>query len=94
MATNYIELLGKLQAQTLEGLKQVQAVQVATLTTAREIAANLPSITSLPTVEGLPTVSQLAELNTNFASQLLEQQKAYAGQLAELFTPVVKASTN
>jgi hypothetical protein len=94
MAANYIELLQKLQAQTLEGLKQIQNVQVATLTTAREMVASLPTMTSVPTIESMPSVAQIAEINTQFATQLLDQQKAYATQLAELFTPAPKSSVN
>ena len=94
MAANYLELLQKLQAQTLEGFKQIQSVQVATLTTARELVASLPTTPSLPTIEGMPSVAQIAELNTQFATQLLDQQKAYASQIAELFSPVAKSSSN
>jgi hypothetical protein len=96
MAT-YLELLEKLQSQTLENLKQIQAVQVSTLTTAREIVSELPSLTnvpSLPTIEGVPTLAQIAEINTSFATKLLDQQKAFASQIADLFTPAVKASSN
>jgi hypothetical protein len=94
MAASYIELLQKLQAQTLESLKQIQNVQVATLTTTREMVASLPTMTSVPTIESMPSVAQIAEINTQFASQLLDQQKAYATQLAELFTPAPKSSVN
>jgi hypothetical protein len=96
MAT-YLEMLEKIQTQTLENLKQVQAVQVATLNTARELVSSLPSITSapnVPTIEGLPTLQQIADLNTSFATKLLDQQKAFASQIAELFTPVTKTSSN
>lgn len=93
MAT-YLEMLAKLQAQTLDGLKQIQAVQVNALTTAREMVASMPTTPTMPTMEGMPTLAQIADLNTSFATQLLDQQKAFAGQLAELFTPAVKASTN
>jgi hypothetical protein len=96
MAT-YLELLEKLQSQTLENLKQIQAVQVSTLTTAREIVSELPSLTnvpSLPTIEGVPTLAQIAEINTSFATKLLDQQKAFASQIADLFTPAVKTSSN
>lgn len=95
MAATYLELLSKLQAQTLEGLKQIQNVQVATLTTAREMVQSLPTMsTSVPTIEGMPSITQIAELNTQFATQLLDQQKAYASQIAELFSPVAKVSSN
>jgi len=93
MAANYLEILAKIQAQTLDNLKQIQAVQIATLTTARELVTNVPT-PSVPTVEGIPTLAQVAELNTSFATQLLDQQKAYANQLAELFTPATKSSSN
>jgi hypothetical protein len=94
---SYLEILAKFQHQTLENLKQIQAAQVATLHTARELVASLPSVSSVPNVpiiEGMPTIAQLTELNTSFATQLLEQQKAYAAQLTEVFSPAVKASAN
>lgn len=94
MAANYLEMLAKLQAQALDGLKAVQSVQVATLTTAREMAASLPTVPTIPTLEGMPSIAQIAELNTSFATQLLDQQKAYASQLAEVFSPAVKSSSN
>jgi hypothetical protein len=96
MAT-YLEMLEKIQAQTLENLKQVQAVQIATLHTARELVTSLPAMSttpSVPTIEGMPTLAQLAEANTAFATQVLDQQKAFASQLAELFTPAIKTSSN
>ena len=96
MAT-YLEILEKIQNQTLENIKQFQTAQVATLHTVRDIITSLPSLTSapaVPTVEGLPTLAQVTELNTTFANQLLEQEKAYASQLAEIFTPASKASSN
>lgn len=97
MATTYLAILEKIQSQTLENLKQIQAVQVSTLTTARELVSSLPSIASPPgtaTVEGLPTLAQLTEMNTAFATQLLDQQKAFASQLAELFKPATTSSPN
>jgi hypothetical protein len=96
MAT-YLEILEKIQAQTLDNIKQLQNAQVATLHTVRDIITSLPSLSSapsLPTVEGLPTLAQVTELNTTFANQLLEQEKAYASQLAEIFTPASKPSSN
>jgi hypothetical protein len=50
---------------------------------------------TLPTIEGLPTIAQISELQTSFATQLLDQQKAFASQLADLFSPTTaKASSN
>jgi uncharacterized membrane protein len=97
MATTYLDILGKIQAQTLENLKQIQTVQVSALTTARELVSSLPSIANSPataTIEGLPTFAQMTELNTLFATQLFDQQKVFASKLAELFTPATKNITN
>jgi hypothetical protein len=54
----------------------------------------MSTVPTVPTIDGIPTLAQIAELNTSFATQLLDQQKAYAGELAEIFTPVVKSSSN
>jgi hypothetical protein len=93
----YLEILEKIQAQTLDNVKQIEAVQISTLQTVREVAAILPSLMKLPngpTIEGLPTLAQVVELNSSFATQVLDQQKAFASQLAEVFSPAVKSSSN
>jgi hypothetical protein len=84
---NYLEILQKIEAQTLDNVKQIQAVQLSTLATAREIVAELP------TAQGVPTFAQIAEVGTSFASQVLDQQKTFVGQLADLFTPTAKSSS-
>jgi hypothetical protein len=76
MAT-YLEVIEKLQAQTLENVKQLQAVQIATLTTARELIAELPS------AKGMPTFSQITDLGASFANKLLDQQKSFVSQLTD-----------
>jgi hypothetical protein len=38
----YLEILEKIQTQTLDNVKQIEAVQVSTLQTVREVAASLP----------------------------------------------------
>jgi hypothetical protein len=35
----------------------------------------------------VPTVAELTELNTKFLDKIVAQQKAYAKDLAEIFTP-------
>ena len=93
----YLEILEKIQAQTLDNVKQTEAAQISTLQTVREVAASLPSLMKLPngpTIEGLPTLAQVVELNSSFATQVLDQQKAFASQLAEVFSPAVKSSSN
>jgi hypothetical protein len=84
MMTTYLEVLQKLQAQTLENVKQIQAVQIATLTTARELIAELP------TAKGFPTLAQATEFGNSFATQLLDQQKAFVNQLAAVMKPAAE----
>jgi hypothetical protein len=93
----YLEILEKIQAQTLDNVKQTEAAQISTLQTVREVAASLPSLMHLPnvpTIEGMPTLAQVVELNSSFATQLLDQEKAFASQLAEVLSPAVKSSSN
>jgi hypothetical protein len=94
---NYIEIQEKIQAQALDNLKQIQAVQISTLQAVREVVAALPSPTnlpSMPTIEGFPTITQITELNASFATQLVDQGKAFTSQLAEVFSPAVNSSSN
>jgi hypothetical protein len=93
----YLEILEKIQAQTLDNVKQIEAAQISTLQTVREVAASLPSLMNLPnlpTIEGLPTLAQITELNTSFATQLLDQGQAFTSQFAEVFSPALKSSSN
>jgi len=86
MAT-YLEVIEKLQAQTLENVKQLQAVQIATLTTARELIAELPS------AKGLPTFAQITDLGASFANKLLDQQKTFVSQLTDAVKPPEEAKS-
>ena len=83
---NYLEILEKIQAQTLDNVKQIEAAQIATLTTARELIAELP------TAKGVPTFAQITELVTSFATQVLDQQKAFASQVADVITHAVESN--
>ena len=89
----YIEILEKIQAQAISNLKQIQAAQISTLQTVREVAASLPTMMSspnVPTIEGIPTLSQVVELTTSFATGLLDQEKAFVSQLSAVFSPAAK----
>jgi hypothetical protein len=91
----YIEILEKIQAQAIINLKQIQAGQISTLQTVREVVASLPSMMSspnVPTMEGIPTLSQVVELATSFSTELLDQEKAFVSQLTEVFSPAVKSA--
>jgi predicted outer membrane protein len=83
---NYLDILQKIQAQTLDNVKQIEAAQVATLTTARELIAELP------TAKGVPTFAQITELVTSFATQVVDQQKAFASQVADVITQAVESN--
>ena len=94
MAATYIDLLAKMQEQGLDTLKQAQSAYIASLTSTREMVEKLPTLPTmpqLPTIEGLPTVAELTELNTQFLDRIVEQQKAYAKQLADVFAPIAKS---
>lgn len=80
MAT-YLEILEKLQTQTLDNVKQLQAVQIATLTTVRELIADLPN------AKGMPTFAQITDLGASFANKLLDQQKAFVDELLDAVKP-------
>jgi hypothetical protein len=89
----YLEILEKIQTQTLDNVKQIEAVQISTLQTVREVVASLPTMMSspsVPTIEGIPTLSQVVELTTSFATVLLDQEKAFVSQLTEVFSPAAK----
>jgi hypothetical protein len=92
----YLEIVEKIQAQTLDNVKQTEAAQISTLHMIREVVASLPSLMNLPnvpTIEGIPTLAQVVELNSSFATQLLDQEKAFASQLAVVFSPAAKSSS-
>jgi hypothetical protein len=93
MAT-YLETLGKLQQQSLDALKQVQATQLAALSTIGELVSAVPSFRPASGIEGVPTFGELVELNASFARSVLEQQNTYASQLAGLFTVAHKNVVN
>ena len=83
---NYLEILQKIQDQTLDNVKQIEAAQVATLTTVRELIAELP------TAKGVPTFAQITELVTSFATKVLDQQKAFASQVSDVITQAVESN--
>lgn len=85
IVTSYLEVLQKIQTQTLENVKQIQAVQIATLKTARELIAALPS------AKGMPTFAQITELSSSFANQVLDQQKVFVEELADVVKPTTEA---
>jgi len=91
----YIEILEKIQAQAISNLKQIQDAQISTLKTVREVVTSLPSMMSssnVPTTEGVPTLSQVVELTTSFATELVDQEKAFVSQLSEVFSPAAKSA--
>jgi hypothetical protein len=94
MAATYIDMIAKLQDQGLDALKQAQKAHIEALTSAREFVEKLPAaqIPSMPAIEGLPSVAQVTELNNAFVANVVELQKSYATQLAEVFAPIKKNS--
>jgi hypothetical protein len=62
----HLPRMQKIQDQTLDNVKKIQAVQIATLNTVCEL------ITELPTTEGAATFARITELGNSFATQLLD----------------------
>ncbi len=92
MASTYLDLIAKMQEQGLEALKQTQGAYLESLTAARKMVEKLPAPPQLPTIEGMPTVAELTDLNTAFLDRIVEQQKVYAKQLADVFAPISSAT--
>jgi hypothetical protein len=90
MASTYLDLLAKMQEQGLDALKQTQSAYLESLTAARKMVESMPNLPPMPAIEGMPTVAQITELNTAFLDRVVEQQKTYAKQLADVFAPIVK----
>ncbi len=90
MTVDFTEYLTKLQAQSIEALKQAQEANVASLTSLRDVAAGLPTFQT--PVESLPSAKQVIEMSFGFANQVLELRKAYALQLAEMVASAQKAT--
>lgn len=88
MPATYLDFLAQVQEQTLESLKAVQNSYLQSLTAAREMAEKLPKAPVFPAIEGVPTIAELTELNVKFVDKVVAQQKAYAKELADIFTPV------
>jgi hypothetical protein len=88
MASAYLDLIAKMQEQGLEALKQTQGAYLESLSTARKMIEKLPVPPQMPAIEGMPTVAELTDLNTQFLDRIVEQQKAYAKQLADVFAPI------
>ncbi len=82
--TTYLEMLEKIQDRTLENVKQLQAVQISTLTTVREI------IGELPTAKGMPTATQIIDLGSSFANKLVEQQKMFVTEVSDAVKPATE----
>jgi hypothetical protein len=92
MASTYLDLIAKMQEQGLEALKQTQGAYLESLSTARKMVEKMPAPPQLPTIEGMPTIAELTDLNTQFLDRIVEQQKAYAKQLADVFAPISSAT--
>jgi len=83
MAQTYVDLISKLQEQGISALKQAQQAHLAALSTARDVASDIATA-PVPTVDSLPSFSQVADLYGKFATSVIEAQKSYVAQLAEI----------
>ena len=92
MADTYTETLTKLQHESLDVIKKIQAAQIETLASIRKMVAEIPAPT-MPTTESLPSFEKIVELNTSFATAVFEQQKHFATELGNLFGAMQKDAT-
>jgi hypothetical protein len=84
--STYVEFLEKAQGEFLNGLKQAQELNLATLASFKDLISAVPSV---DTTEGngaakLPTPSEIVERTFAFTNQVLEARKAYVLKLAEM----------
>lgn len=88
MASTYLDLIAKMQEQGLEALKQTQNAYIESLSSARTMIEKLPAPPQMPAIDGMPTVAEITALNTQFLDRIVEQQKMYAQQLADVLAPI------
>ena len=84
--STYTEFLEKAQAEFLNGLKQAQELNIATLASFKELISAVPAV---DTTEGnasaqLPTPAEIVERTFAFTNQVLEARKQYVLKLAEM----------
>ena len=90
MSTDFTEFVSTFQEETLKAVKQAQDVNVAAFEQARELFSQVATIDKMPTLENLPSPTKFVELSFDYANKFLEMRKAYALQVAEIFTETTK----
>ncbi len=82
----YTEFLEKAQGEFLNGLKQAQELNIATLASFKDLVASVPTAdaTENNVVAKLPTPAEVVERTFAFTNQVLETRKAYMLKLAEM----------
>jgi len=89
--STYTEAADKIQAQVLDGIKQVQAANVEMVANFSKTAGAL-----VPTTPDIPVgynPNQLIEKSFDFTTNILELQKGYLVRLTEALKPLVKTAT-
>jgi hypothetical protein len=90
MASPYLDLIEKFQEQSFTTLKLAQTTYLESLNSAKTMIEKMPTVPQFPKIEGLPTVAELTEVNTAFLDRVVAHQKAFAKELADVFTPVAQ----
>ncbi len=93
MSNDFTQTLTKMQGEALELVKKAQDANVESLRQVREMVGQIPTTMQVPSLESLPSVTKSIELGFEFAGKFLELRKAYALQLAEIFTAAQKEAT-
>jgi hypothetical protein len=86
----YTEYLEKAQHEFLNGLKQLQELNIKGITTMSDLFAQVPTIEGQDAKIAVPTATEVVERTFAFTNQLLETRKEYMVKLAELATEAQK----
>jgi hypothetical protein len=84
--STYTEFLEKAQAEFLNGLKQAQELNLATLASLKDLMSSVPTVDAAKTNGNvsIPTPADIVERTFAFTNQILETRKAYMLKLAEM----------
>jgi hypothetical protein len=89
----YTEYLEKAQAEFINGLKQIQELNIKAISTMSDLFSQVPTIEGQEPKFAVPTATELVERSFAFQNQLLEARKEYLVKIAEFVTEAQKQFT-
>jgi hypothetical protein len=86
-----IEYAQAVQEQTLEAVRQSQAVVVEAVDSwAKAVEKTVPALPAVPAAQGLPSPEELVETSFAFYGKVLEAQHEFARNLVKAAAPALK----